>query len=65
MPEVSFEEEKQWETRRFNTFDDQPKLIRLILKTHIVKDPKSANYVLIGIALGFTLLAYFIISSVV
>jgi hypothetical protein len=64
MTNVSFEEEKPWERRRFDESSDQPKLIRMILKTGLVKDPKKANYILIGMIVVFVLFTIYTISGV-
>lgn len=64
MTNVNFEEEKPWERRRFDESNDQPKLIRMVLKTGLVKDPKVANYVLIGVVIVFVLFTVYTLNSV-
>lgn len=40
-----------------------PALVRLVLKTGIVKDEKQANYILIGIAVCAVLLTLYVLKS--
>lgn len=65
MPDVSFEEEKDWAVRRFDDNSEQPALVRMILRTGLVKDPKKANYVLLGIAGIFVITALAIVFVVI
>ncbi len=64
MPDVRFEEENQWEVRRFDNQNDQSSLVKLIMKTGLVKDPKNANYVLLGVAGIFVLVTIIVVLSV-
>lgn len=64
MSNVEFEEENsqgQSLYKGFDTFESQPKLVRLVLKTGIVKDPKQANNVLIGLAIVVVAVTLYVI----
>jgi hypothetical protein len=65
MPDVKFEEEKEWAVRRFDNNSEQPALVRIVMKTGLIKDPKNANYVLLGIAGVFVIIALFIVYTVI
>ncbi len=62
MSDVQFEESNF--QGRFTPVSSQlPTLVRLVLKTGLVKDEKQANYVLIGIAVVAVISTIFVIKS--
>jgi len=64
MSDVQFEENNFSGADRFAAASNQsPMLVKLLLKTGLVKDEKRANYVLIGIAVCAVLLTLFVIHS--
>lgn len=63
MSNVEFEE-NNYSDNRFAPVSNEPsKLVKLILKTGLVKDEKQASYVLIGIAVCAVLLTFFVIKN--
>ena len=64
MVDVDFEEQNWQVTRPGDERKSESKMAKLILKTGLLKDPKQATYVLIGIAiLFFALSIYFFMSA--
>ena len=63
MADVSFEEQ-DWQADRSEIERPPNAMIKWVLKTGIVKNPKQANYVLVGLAIVFFGLSiYFFVSA--
>ena len=60
MVDVDFEEQS-WQTSRFeDEVGSNSKIINLVLKTGLVKNPKQANYALIGLVIFLFTTAIFV-----
>lgn len=64
MPDVSFQEEEEWQ-QRFVPPPKNSRLIELVMKTGITKDPKQANYILIGLAVVVFLVSFFVFARAI
>jgi hypothetical protein len=63
MNDVTFEEQ-DWQSNRFEKENEPSGLIKLVLKTGLVKEPKQASYVLTVCTIVFFVLAiYFFVSA--
>lgn len=62
MVNVDFEEQ-EWQPERPSFDKGNSKMIDLILKTGLVKDPKKANYVLIVLACLFFIFTIYMVAS--
>ncbi|MBI2476514.1 MAG: hypothetical protein HYV67_04730 [Candidatus Taylorbacteria bacterium] len=63
MSDVQFEE-NSYSTERFTPAPSgSPTLVKLLLKTGIVKNERQANYALVGIAVCATLLTLWVLKS--
>ena len=65
MSNVQFEEGNYVGGRFDDTKGDTPALVRLLLKTGMVKTEEQANYVLIGVAVCAFLAAFFVFYNAV
>lgn len=66
MVDVDFEE-PEWQVSRFEDEEEEKKsssrITNLVLKTGLVKDPKQANYVMVGAAIIFLIITIYIFIS--
>lgn len=63
MPNVEFDENNLPGGRFTPEAGQSPGLVKFIIKSGIVKDEKSANYILIGIAVCAILLTIFVLKN--
>jgi len=66
MADIQFDEEQEFSRPSFSesaSAEHQPILVRLVLKTGLVTDPKIAEYVLLGIAIVAFIVSIVIVTS--
>lgn len=60
---LEFEENRTFTSREILSQEVRPKMLDLVLKTRIVKDEKTAGYILMFAAIGIFLISIYIFMS--